>query len=171
MPATPSSGQITFDDIVILVEDEDGYEAPAGIGVQELALRVRNRGQAAPPNYPNNIAFSDFRKSTVISWRVSSTPETASQYYGNNNDGTISVSLKLSSFKTGDSGITAGKKGIYVSVPGDGLNQTIYTTGNGTQTLTFGGGGGAFNSDTYTVTVIDLVTNATTTKDIFVGYV
>ena len=166
MPATPISGQITFSDIINLAKDYPGYTPPANIGLQALALHVRTHGQAAPQNYPNNIAFSNFRLSTIVNWSVSSTPETYSQY-GNNNDGTISVSLNLPTFKIGNSGLTDGKKGITVSI--GAATQTIYTSGTGTQTLTFGGSGGLFNTGDYTVNVYDIVTTVTTSKSISVG--
>ncbi len=167
MAATPPSGQISFNDILNLAKDQLGYTPPANVGLQALTLHVRAYGQVIPINYPNNIAFSDFRNSTIVKWSVSSTPETYSQY-GNNNNGTIAVALSLSSFKTGSSGLTLGKKGIQVSVPGATI-QTIYTTDTGVQTVNFGGSGGIFNTGTYTVSVLDMVTNVTTTKNIAVG--
>ena len=166
MPATPISGQITFSDIINLAKDLPGYNPPANIGLQALALHVRTYGQAAPQNYPNNIAFSNFRLSTIVNWSVSSTPETYSKY-GNNNNGTISVSLNLPTFKTGNSGLTNGKKGITVSI--GTATQTIYTAAVGIQTITFGGGAGLFDAGNYTVNVYDIVTAVTTSKSITVG--
>jgi hypothetical protein len=169
MPSTPVSGQITFDDILLLAEDQPGYVAPPNVGLKDLALHIRTYGQSIPPNYPINISFSDFRFSTIVNWSVSSIPETASQYYGNNDDGKITVTLELDTFKTGNSGLTDGKKAIAVSIPG-ATTQTIYTAETGFKSIKFGGGGGLFNSALYIVSVKDIVTNVTTTKTVWVGY-
>lgn len=163
MAATPISGPITFNDILSLAKDFPGYIPPANIGLRALASHVRTYGQSIPPNYPNNVAFSDFRLSTIVNWSVSSTNETPSTY-GSNDDGTISVLLNLFTFKADATGI----RRIELSLPEqDDPIQTITTTASGSQTLIFSG----MPSGSYTVNAADLVTNVTTTKSITVGYV
>jgi hypothetical protein len=162
MPATPISGPISFSNIINLAKDYPGYIPPANIGLQALTLHVRTYGQSIPPNYPNNIAFSDFRLSTIVNWSVSMTNETPSTY-GNNDNGTISVLLNLSTFKADAAGI----RRIELSLPGqEDPIQTITTTASGSQTLIFNG----MPSGSYIVNALDLVTNVTTTKSITVGY-
>ena len=165
MPATPISGPISFADIISLAKDYPGYTPPANItlkDLEDLALHVRTYGQAVPPNYPNNISFSDFRLSTIVNWSVSSTPETYSEY-GTNDNGTISATFNLSTFKAD----ALGFRRLQVSLPGqDDPIQTITTSAAGSQTLIFNG----MPHGDYTVNVIDLITNVTTTKTITVGY-
>lgn len=162
MPATPISGHITFSDIISLAKDYPGYTPSANITLKDLALHVRTYGQAFPPNYPNNIAFSDFRLSTIVNWSVSSTNETPSTY-GSNDNGTIGATFNLSTFKADASGF----RKLQVSLPGqEDPIQTITTSAAGSQTLIFDG----MPSGSYTVNVIDLVTNVATNKSITVGY-
>lgn len=156
MSSTPLTGEMSFSAVKSLTTDKIGYTPPANVSIGTLASVVRQYGQKAPGS--DNIAFSNFRESTIGGYVVVTTSESFKQYYANNNDGTITVWFRSNTFKNrGD-----GNYYVRVTAQQDGdstvdAEAKLINWSNWTQNFIRLP---SQDSGNYTVTVSDLTTGA-----------